>query len=304
MSCGEHSRYQAECKPCRARRYQRGYRGRRDAAIAEGTWQYPRTAAEVRRHLRKLRKERMSVRGIAASAGVSVDTVRGILNPSSSKARAWVQGPTAVALLAVQPAPTPPAGMLDPTGTARKIQAMVWLGHNIASMNREHGLSSAVLWKIAGGRQKWVSVRVARAVDELYERLSLVRGTGRFAAGHHRRAVESGWHGPLAWEAINDPACRPDVRLDAPAPVKTHVALSAVLLALADPTPADELTIAERVEVVTILVARGWCDSRIGAWLRWGPDAEHQRANCQRFRNRHGITALPAMDREPALAAA
>ena len=294
MACAEHRQHSAGCEPCR--RYARHYFGRRAVAMAEGTWEHPRPVNEIRRHIRKLRRGGMTQRALARLTGISESTLTSIMNPGQCRARRWVQGPTAAAILAVQPTLTPPRGLLDATATARQVQALAWLGYGVQTQTRETGLGYKTLTRIANGPVPgrpgcpFVTPRVAAAVRALYDRLSSTRCPDT-SSNARAFAIAKGWHGPFAWENIDDPSCEPDLRLDAAAPRKTDVALSVVLLALAGAGAAAEMTTAERVEVVSILVTRDWCDEQIGAWLRWGADARHQRDAVLQFRGRHGIPA-------------
>lgn len=96
---------------------------------------------------------------------------------------------------------------VDSTGTRRRLQALSRLGWRWRDMGDRLGVSWQAVQNIALGRRELVHVDTVALVRALYRELCERPGPSRITA---RRAVAKGWHGPLAWADIDDPACQPD----------------------------------------------------------------------------------------------
>jgi lambda repressor-like predicted transcriptional regulator len=120
---------------------------------------------------------------------------------------------TAAAILAVALDSTPPpsCGLVDATGTRRRLQALMVLGHTLPDVARRAGVGVSSLQQTTRGQ--WVQIRAASAakVTLVYRELSLVSAPPSLHAEKARNdAMARGWYGPMAWEDIDDPACVPD----------------------------------------------------------------------------------------------
>jgi hypothetical protein len=185
----------------------RTYERRRNRLLAYGRWQPYVDAEPVRRHVRGLMAAGMGWQHIARMAGVPGGSLSKLLygqgaRPPSRRIRPG----TAARLLAVRPTlQTLAAGArVDPTGTRRRMQAMAAVGWPLGEQARRLGRGLSNYSKTLDSR--WCTAGTARAVAGLYEQLSMVPGpSGR----SRQRAGSLGWAPPLAWDDIDDPACRP-----------------------------------------------------------------------------------------------
>lgn len=305
LTCGSHSRYTAGCEACQAR--SRRYNKTRKAAIAAGTWQPPVPAARVRAHLARLVRQRMTIREIAAAAGLAEGTLYDI---HGGRGRTTVVGAIAAKVLAVKPSrrpeDTPPRGnrgMVKALATRRRVQALAWMGHSTESQAVAAGVAASVLRKITTrpdvpSYSEWVHPETEQRIAALYDRWWQTRGPSERSSD---LAAKNEWHGPLAWDddTIGDPKAKPgQAPRCTPRSARSDASVRGALAGL---LPASDLTTAERIEVVTALVARGWADERIGEWLRWGDTPEQWRANACKCRRDHHIAAAPRRLREMAI---
>lgn len=149
---------------------------------------------------------------------------------------------------------------LDPTGTRRRLQALVAIGYSTRSINSELGLSGSI------GRLMWGTRRVhretARRVSDLYERLS---GTPGPSAMSRRAAVKAGYAPPHAWYGIdiNDPGACPDLGGDG----QDIVDVEAIRQALAGRLPFGKLRPVEKTALFRDH-AGGWPVTQLAERLR------------------------------------
>ncbi|MCT1515294.1 hypothetical protein [Dietzia cercidiphylli] len=96
---------------------------------------------------------------------------------------------------------------VDCTGTSRRLQALVALGHPQSYLAAQLGVQASNLANPVHGRTQ-VSARFARRVSELFDELQLTPGSSTRAVA---RARQLGWVPPLAWdeEEIDNPAACP-----------------------------------------------------------------------------------------------
>ena len=190
------------CKPCGSYRLRRAYdrangvSGRVDAT-------------QSRAHLERLIARGWSQYQIAAASGLNQATVSIVLSGQYK----GVRKSTAAAILSVRldQQPPIPRGFIDATGTRRRLQALAVLGYTLADIAQRVGVAQSSLYQTLEG--PWVRVRtpVATKVARVYRQLSARPALpSRHAAQARNQAMERGWHGPMAWEDIDDPACQPD----------------------------------------------------------------------------------------------
>jgi AraC-like DNA-binding protein len=92
---------------------------------------------------------------------------------------------------------------IDATGTRRRLQALMAIGHSLISIARELQHAVGALSKVVNGHYPMVRGTTARAVAALYRRWSARPGT---CARSRARAATAGWPGPIAWgRDIDDP---------------------------------------------------------------------------------------------------
>ncbi|WP_280763310.1 helix-turn-helix domain-containing protein [Prescottella agglutinans] len=169
----------------------------------------------ARKHVQLL-QESMSMKAIAAAAGVSDSAVRALLvgkgagtEPSTRLLRT-----VADSLLAV---PVPPQGTVAPhirdgqqvdgTGTRRRLRALIAAGHTQSELDTRLGWTVGSVNRIVNGRTRRVTAGRHRETAALFKELQLIPGT---SARARARALRSRWPLPFQWdeETIDDPAAR------------------------------------------------------------------------------------------------
>ncbi|MDT0270614.1 helix-turn-helix transcriptional regulator [Streptomyces sp. DSM 44915] len=140
---------------------------------------------------------------IAAAAG----TARSTIGRLAADAVAGIAPTIASAILAVPLGPPPPARDIEDSGTRRRLQALVAIGYSLTRIADAAGLSRTALGHIANGDVAGVRPTTARAVAEVYRRWSGADGGSAWCRTY---AAKQGWHGPAAWDDIDDPDAVPE----------------------------------------------------------------------------------------------
>jgi transcriptional regulator with XRE-family HTH domain len=189
------------------------YEENRKRQIAARTWRPFVDAQPVRVHLAALRAAGLGTRRIAELSGVSCGAIRGVLhgygdNPPAAK----VRRETAQAILSLDVTKAQPAarGLVDGTGTARRVQALCAIGWSLTAQAKRSGWEAGNYAKLAQGGP--VRSATARTVARLYDRLSMTPAPASPSAEQVRKmAATRGWVPPLAWDddEIDDPAAKP-----------------------------------------------------------------------------------------------
>jgi hypothetical protein len=265
MPCPEHPRYKAGCDRCRT--YARVGARVRYRQRAYGRYDRQRPAEPVRKHLQKLTgRYRMGIAHIARNAGVCESTVQDILYGR----RQHVLTANADALLGVEPELSLRQGLVESTGTRRRIQALTALGYAMAVQARWYDTSAqhVHLWAAGdwatGTRKTQVSVDTAEKVATAYERYSMTPAPASRSSAYARTtAANHGWLPPLAWDddasAIDDPDAKPVLHVGG----TTRYDHAKVVLACAGKLPYDQLLPQESAEAIRHLNAVGNNDQEI-----------------------------------------
>lgn len=111
-------------------------------------------------------------------------------------------------------------GRLDPTGTRRRLQALAWLGYGWKELAEHIGAQEnmVIRWARRDAPGSYVFRDTAAKVADVYERLSMrpaptdTTAQKNTAARARNRARRNGWLPPLAWDNIDNPNERPDLR--------------------------------------------------------------------------------------------
>ncbi|MCD2263272.1 hypothetical protein K3888_11240 [Dietzia aurantiaca] len=208
-------------RPTRSRgRCNRHYEAHRRRMLAYGRWDSARVpAAPVRAHYEALLAAGMSRNQISRVSGVKPDQLDNLLRPRKDRGgypARIVFRRTADRVLAVEPPDraqvwrTAADGQrVDPTGTARRLQALVAIGHSQRSLAARLGVLESNMPPIVGGT-RLATAGMARKVAALFEELQLTPGDSVRARS---MASRRGWMSPLAWDedTIDDPAAAPMV---------------------------------------------------------------------------------------------
>lgn len=267
------------------------YNRKRDEAITAGTWRAD--TAPVRIHLRSLMVAGMGYKLIAKRAGVATSTVGRILygRPDlGTPPPATTRYDIAAKLLAVQHE-LHPNSPIEATGTVRRVQALVAIGHTLTAIAEAIGWTVQNFTRVVReGSVPYacrVEVRTAQAVAALYDQLSMTRPAGLSADKARRYAARQGWFPPLAWEddQLDDPVATPSV---APAVEGSDLAADELVLQHAAASHAVHLDPITRVELVRRLTAAGAHIETIAAL------AQTTVHNVGRIRSDHHISARKA----------
>lgn len=149
-------------------------------------------------------------------------------------------------------------GRIPALGTARRLQALAWLGWTWKQLERELGSDEMMVrrWALRTNPGQFVFPDTARRVAELYERLCMtpaprdtVAQRNAYARAHNR-ALRNGWMPPLAWDDIDNDPTPPTVE-KAPDELD-HAVVQRILSGERIPS-----TPAEKAEAVRVWVASG-----------------------------------------------
>lgn len=216
---GDRVRYvidKCRCRPCRdaASEYQRDLTRRH---LYGKTIYVP--ADTARAHVRELQAQGMGWKRVARAAGLSASIVWKLLygDPSRNQAPSKRIRPATEANLLAVTLDLAPGQKVDPTGTGRRLQALVALGWSVGQISAHTGLERQCLDAAIHGQGIVAATR--EAVREAYDRLwdqapPESNQRERIAASRARkRAAANGWVPPLAWddESIDNPDAEPDL---------------------------------------------------------------------------------------------
>lgn len=245
------------------------YRERVARAKIAGTWNPYVDAEPVRQHLHRLSAAGIGTRRAADLAGVNRSVVSRLLYGKPNRAPSRRIRPAfAERLLAVQISDNAVAdhGIVDATGTQRRLHALVAAGWPMAQLARRLGMLPSNFGGVMGKRSN-VTAATARAVvalyDELWDQEPTTSAASRSRAINYARARQ--WPPPAAWDddTLDDPAVLPATDLSRPA---SHQDVDLeVVNRLCGGRAVARSTIAERRAAVRRLHGHGLNDSEIAA---------------------------------------
>lgn len=151
--------------------------------------------------------------------------------------------------------------LVDATGTIRRLQALLALGHRYADIAVHSGHKPAYLGSLAVGRRPRVNATTVARISGAYDVLSMTLGPSQRTRTYARNR---GWAPPLAWDdqSIDDPKARPHRRAPGEGLVVDEVAIYRAMHG--DPVG---LRPPERRAVVERLTAAGMSSSAIAERL-------------------------------------
>lgn len=254
------------CLPCA--QANAAYEQHRVRQQAYGRWNGLIDAQPVRDHVRALQAAGLGLKRIAAKTGVPHGTLwKLIYGKPGYEPSKRVRPDTAARVLALQAVTLDDLGArrpVDPTGTRRRLQALVALGWSQAKLAGRLGMQPTNFTRVILGPGD-VAAATARATKALYDELwdqapPENAHRDRIAAARSRnRACELGWPSPLAWDdnTIDDPLAGPDLGAGPGDEVEPDdVDVVAVLRRMAGDRTVP-LTAQERAEVVHRMIGQG-----------------------------------------------
>ncbi|WP_145503194.1 hypothetical protein [Streptomyces sp. CFMR 7] len=176
----------------------------------------PMTDAEpVARHVRELMAAGVSYARIAAAAGVNVSTVNHLLYGRVHRPRAKrITIRNARLILAVDVSQVT-TGRVDPTGTQRRLQALMAVGWPAVHLGHTLSLHPSYVRELQRRPQVYSTTAHAMAVayNRLWNKQPERHGISAQAANRSRNyARAKGWPPPAAWDddVIDDPKAAPE----------------------------------------------------------------------------------------------
>ena len=207
------------CEPCAAANA--ATERQRARLSAYGRWQPYVDAAPTRAHVEKLRAAGMGLKQVAAVSGVPHGGIAKLMYGEPRRGLApskRIRWETAIRLQAVHATIDTLAGgaRIDPTGTRRRVQALVALGWSQSQLCARIGMTASNFGHTLENAS--IQARTARTVAALYDELwdtppPEAEHREKIAASRARRyAAARGWTPPLAWADtdIDDPAAHPN----------------------------------------------------------------------------------------------
>lgn len=164
------------------------------------------STAEVRAHTERLLANNWWQAEIGRVSGVSRSTISLILLGRLPRTNKRI----ALAILSIPIIPmlrTEQGERINATGSARRLRALAALGHNWTVVGARTGMTPDRLGWIARGKTDIVRPEEAQKIAAAYRALSTMPGAMKQIA---TAARNKGWHGPLAWDDIDDPDCKPE----------------------------------------------------------------------------------------------
>lgn len=160
-------------------------------------------ATQTRTHIERLVANGWSHRHIARAAGSARSVITAIVNDQQE-----IRTSTARAVLAIHIGPPPGIpSTVNSVGSMRRIRALMTIGHACPAIGACAGMSPDKIERIAAGLYPAVTRETADVITRVYRQLLTTPGPSWRAQRHARK---HGWHGPLAWDNIDDPNCRPE----------------------------------------------------------------------------------------------
>jgi hypothetical protein len=193
-----------KCEPCLVARRRHDKKWKVNRALGKPAMV---DAAPAREHIAELRKTRTWA-SISTTSGIAQSNLYRIANGS----RTEIQRTTRDAILAAQPGPKPVETLqIDALGSRRRLQALMFVGHSVRLLARECRVSKDRAHDIALGLQPTVRADVAERIADAYVRLAFrAPALNKFTNRTRNLAAKRGWHGPLAWDDIDNPDCEPE----------------------------------------------------------------------------------------------
>lgn len=192
------------CGPCRTIRRRRDKQARVRRELGHSPFTDP---AASRAHL-QLVHTRMSWDSISAATGIRVSNL--VLIYSGQRKKIFNETHQKIMRVAL-PEQADPGRHLNAIGSMRRIQALQTVGHSIRTIAAEAGSARTRILSIVHGRQPTVQADLASRIALAYRNLAFQPPPrNKYTARTRNAAAAAGWHGPLAWDNIDDPNAMPE----------------------------------------------------------------------------------------------
>ena len=180
-------------------------------SITTGPWRPGTGPGAARNHVRRLRQDGATYRGIAVAAGVAPTTVHDLV----SGHRRTTSG-SAAAILSVT-SQAIPRSRVDAGGTRLRLRALHVMGHGSARIARAVGVREMTIRQLVSGNARTISPQLRDKITAVYdtwwdkrapERTRAQRGAATLA---RRRAIAGNWCAAAALDEdqLDTPGYRP-----------------------------------------------------------------------------------------------
>lgn len=173
------------------------------------------------------------------------------------------------------------AATIDGTGTRRRLQGLAVLGWTRCELAARLGVSGQAVHEMCN-REGKVFASSAERIAALYEQLSMTPRSESWVNGRASRyALRRGWHPPLAWDDIDDPAECPARDGRAPAFCRNCLAgvtddVLVLRLVAGHASLGTNSRAPEVLAAIRVLAARELSDPEIGERLGLSRHAVHK----------------------------
>lgn len=190
------------------------YSRRRRRLMAYGQWNHLTDAGPAVTHLAALRAANVPWRQIAQLVNVPTSTIRTLADRHTTRGRCRCRKDLAEAILNLNPETLRirSDALIDPTGTRRRIQALVAIGWSQAEQARRVNRQASTYGTFLTVEQ--VTAGTARTVADLFDRLAGTPAPPGYSATRARATAQrKGWVPPQAWDddTIDNPDAEPDL---------------------------------------------------------------------------------------------
>lgn len=197
-------RPRCNCDPCRTarNRHQKQTRINRELGRSSFT-----TCDKAQAHLHLLHQTK-SWDTLVEATGVHLSNLIAIYQGKRTK----IRHETEAKILAVPATGPGDAGQyIDATGSTRRLQALSYVGHSYATLCDATGTSPNRILSIINGRQPTIRRALAERIATAYRQLAFSPPPhNKFTSRTRNLARAKGWHGPVAWDDIDDPNAQPE----------------------------------------------------------------------------------------------
>lgn len=170
-------------------------------------------AGPARRHVNALHELGLGYERIGRAAGVGPGVMMALIygprGRRAGKPVASIRQEHAEALLALT-ADRVEFALVDPTGTIRRLRALVAIGWHETALASILGMNVGNFWTLLHGRRIRVTKGTRDTVAAMFRDLWDKPQAGTYADNARRMAKHYRWAGPLAWDDIDDPSEQPE----------------------------------------------------------------------------------------------
>ncbi|WP_445520510.1 hypothetical protein [Streptomyces sp. NEAU-174] len=196
-----------KCEPCLITRRKEEKRARVNRELGRSPFIDPAMAQAHLKHLHQT----MTWPSLATATGVPLSGLLRIYNGERTK----ICHSTHARIMAAQPPAKGDGGQLiDVTGSRRRIQALVYIGHSLRAIADAANTGRMRIHAIATNGQPTIRRELAERIEAAYKQLAhQAVPVNKYTQRSRNIARSKGWHGPLAWDTdtIDDPKAQPDI---------------------------------------------------------------------------------------------